>query len=140
MGLPGRGGAARDSASRCSGTNRWFPAEYHSTWPCNFYQICENFVDPVHVSILHAETGFDSSRFHAMPTLQAVPTELGLRMITGRPGYERQSEFLFPTGIRIALPFLQPTLHLMFWVVPVNDTKTFSVHAWFMPLPEGMPP
>ena len=124
-----------DAAARTDG----FRLNTIGTWPCNFYQICENFVDPVHVSILHAETGFDTSRFHAMPTLQAVPTELGLRMITGRPGYERQSEFLFPTGVRIALPFLQPTLHLMFWVVPVNDTKTFSVHAWFMPLPEGMP-
>ena len=124
-----------DAAARTDG--------YHlntiGIWPCNFYQICENFVDPVHVSILHAETGFDTAQFHATPTLKVEPTDLGLRIIAGRPGYERQSEFLFPTGIRIALPFMQPTLHLMFWVVPINNIQTLSIHSWFLPLTEEMP-
>jgi len=123
-----------DAAARTDG----YRLDTLGIWPCNYYQICENFVDPMHVSILHSETEFDTAQFHAIPTLRAVPTNLGLRMITGRPGYERQSEYLFPTGIRIALPFMEPALQLMFWVVPINDTRTLSVHSWFLHFPEGL--
>lgn len=124
-----------DAAARTDG----YRVNTLSVWPCNFYQICENMVDPVHVSILHAETGFDTAQFQAIPTIKAEPTDVGLRMITGRPGYERQSEFIFPSGIRIALPFMEPTIQMMFWTTPVNNTHTLSVHAWFLPFAEGVP-
>ena len=109
-----------------------------SNWECNYYQVCENLVDPAHVSILHQETAFDTAQFQAMPTVKAETTEFGLRTISGRPGYERQSEYLFPTGIRIALPFIKPGVQMIFWVVPVNDQKTISFHSWFLPMPKDI--
>ena len=109
-----------------------------SNWDCNYYQVCENLVDPAHVTVLHQETAFDTAQFNAIPTVKAEATELGLRTISGRPGYERQSEYLFPTGIRIALPFIKPGVQMMFWVVPVNDTKTVSFHSWFLPMADDI--
>jgi phenylpropionate dioxygenase-like ring-hydroxylating dioxygenase large terminal subunit len=109
-----------------------------ANWDCNFYQVCENLVDPAHVTVLHQETAFDTATFQAMPIVKAEATELGLRTIAGRPGYERQSEYLFPTGIRIALPFIKPGVQMMFWVVPVNDKKTVSFHSWFLPMSEDI--
>jgi 5,5'-dehydrodivanillate O-demethylase len=110
-----------------------YRANTMAVWDCNYYQVCENLVDPAHVTVLHQETAFDTTQFQAMPTVKAQPTELGLRTISGRPGYERQSEYIFPTGIRIALPFIKPGVQMMFWVVPVNATKTHSFHSWFLP-------
>lgn len=109
-----------------------------SNWDCNYYQVCENLVDPAHVTVLHQETAFDTAQFNAIPTVKAEATELGLRTISGRPGYERQSEYLFPTGIRIALPFIKPGVQMMFWVVPVNNTKTVSFHSWFLPMADDI--
>jgi len=110
-----------------------------ANWDCNYYQVCENLVDPAHVTVLHHETAFDTAQFQEIPTVKVEATPLGLRTIAGRPGYERQSEYLFPTGIRIALPFIKPGVQMMFWVVPVNDTKTVSFHSWFLPMSEELP-
>jgi len=110
-----------------------------ANWDCNYYQVCENLVDPAHVSVLHQETAFDTDQFQEIPTVKVEATELGLRTIAGRVGYERQSEYLFPTGIRIALPFIKPGVQMMFWVVPINDTKTISFHSWFLPMAEDLP-
>lgn len=107
-------------------------------WDCNYYQVCENLVDPAHVTVLHQETAFDTTQFQDIPTVKAEATELGLRTIAGRPGYERQSEYLFPTGIRIALPFIKPGVQMMFWVVPINDTRTVSFHSWFLPMSDDI--
>ncbi len=123
-----------DAMARTDG----FRVNTMTDWPCNYLQVCENLVDPVHVSVLHEETDFDDAVFREMPTISAHPTDLGLRIISGRPGYERQTEYVFPTGIRIALPFIKPGVQLMFWVVPLSDTRTRSFHAWFLPREEGI--
>lgn len=108
-------------------------------WPCNYFQVLENMVDPVHVSVLHVNTDFDQEKFATIPTLKVEPTQWGLKTIAGRPGYERQVEFLFPTAVRLALPIMDPGIALIFWAVPVSDFETLSFHSWFLPLPEGTP-
>lgn len=108
-------------------------------WPCNYFQVLENLVDPVHVSVLHQDTDFDQEKFHAIPTLEAEPTRWGLKTIAGRPGYEREVEFLFPSAVRLALPIMDPGIMLAFWILPVSDTQTLSFHAWFLPLPADLP-
>lgn len=107
-------------------------------WPCNYFQVLENLVDPVHVSVLHQETDFDQAKFHAMPTLNVEPTQWGLKTIAGRPGYEREVEFLLPCAVRLALPIMDPCIQLLFWVVPMSDTEAWSYHSWFLPLPADM--
>jgi phenylpropionate dioxygenase-like ring-hydroxylating dioxygenase large terminal subunit len=108
-------------------------------WPCNYFQVLENLVDPVHVSVLHQETDFDQAKFQTIPTLKAEATAWGLKTIAGRPGYEREVEFLFPCAVRLALPIMEPGIQLVFWVVPVSDTEAHSFHSWFLPLPADMP-
>jgi len=108
-------------------------------WPCNYFQVLENMVDPVHVSILHQDTDFDQEKFAAIPTLKVEPTQWGLRTIAGRPGYEREVEFLFPSAVRLALPIMDPPISLVFWAVPVSDTETLTFHSWFLPVPPDMP-
>lgn len=107
-------------------------------WPCNFLQVAENMVDPVHVSVLHAETDFDSAQFAAIPTVRAEPTPSGLKTIAGRPGYEREVEFLFPAGVRLAIPLMRPGIQLAFWLLPSDDRTTISFHTWFVPMPGGI--
>src|SRR5579883_1473822 len=106
-------------------------------WPCNYFQVCENLVDPSHTTVLHIETDFDKP-FQAIPTVRAVPTPLGLKTIAGGPNYEREVEMLFPTGIRLALPIMQPAMMMAFWVVPIDDSRSLSFHSWFLPLPDGV--
>ena len=104
-------------------------------WPCNYFQVLENLVDPVHVSVLHQDTDFDQEKFRTIPTLRVEQTAWGLKTIAGRPGYEREVEFLFPTAVRLGLPIMDPGLMLVFWILPVSDTETLSFHSWFLPLP-----
>lgn len=108
-------------------------------WPCNYFQVLENLVDPVHVSVLHQDTDFDQAKFQTIPTLKTAPTDWGFKTIAGRPGYEREVEFLFPCAVRLALPIMDPGISLAFWVVPISDTLALSFHAWFLPLPADMP-
>jgi hypothetical protein len=61
-----------------------------------------------------------------------------MKTIAGRPGYEREVMMLFPTAVRLALPIMEPALQLAFWVVPVDDTRCRSFHAWFLPLDERL--
>lgn len=109
-------------------------------WPCNYFQVCENLVDPAHVSVLHLGTDFDRPIFNAMPTVRVEPTQWGLKTIAGRPGYEREVEYLFPTGVRLALPIMEPAIALAFWVVPVSNSECLSFHAWFLPLGTDVTP
>ncbi|MGZ8345569.1 MAG: Rieske 2Fe-2S domain-containing protein [Allosphingosinicella sp.] len=104
-------------------------------WPCNYFQVAENCVDPVHVSVLHIETDFDDP-FRVIPELDAVETPLGLKTIAGRPGYTREVEFLLPACVRLAVPIMKPSIELAFWMVPVDDVTTRSLHAWFIPFAE----
>ena len=108
-------------------------------WPCNYFQVLENMVDPVHVSVLHQDTDFDQEKFAAIPTLRVEQTRWGLKTIAGRPGYEREVEFLFPSAVRLALPIMDPGLMLVFWAVPWSETETWSFHSWFLPLPADTP-
>ena len=106
-------------------------------WPCNYFQVAENCVDPVHVSVLHVETDFNDP-FRAIPELDAQPTPLGLKTIAGRPGYTREVEFFLPACVRLAVPIMQPPIALAFWIVPVDDISTRSLHVWFIPFGEEM--
>lgn len=107
-------------------------------WPCNYFQVLENLVDPVHVSILHIDTDFDQERFAAIPELKVEETQWGLKTIAGRPGYQRETEFLMPCAVRLALPIMGLDLQLAFWVVPQSDTETLSFHSWFLPIGEDV--
>jgi nitrite reductase/ring-hydroxylating ferredoxin subunit len=109
-------------------------------WPCNYFQVLENMVDPVHVSVLHQDTDFDQEKFQTIPTLKVETTRWGLKTIAGRPGYEREVEFLFPSAVRLALPIMDPGIMLAFWAVPVSETETYSFHSWFLPLPDDISP
>jgi len=101
-------------------------------WPCNFFQVAENCVDPVHVSVLHLDTDFNDP-FRAIPEQEVAETPLGLKTIAGRPGYLREVEFFLPACVRLALPIMQPPVDMAFWIVPIDDISTRSLHAWFIP-------
>ena len=70
-------------------------------WPCNWLQIRENGLDPLHVKYLHAEAGqrFPSS-MDVLPTMAFEESPLGLFYIaTRRMGemiYLRQNEIFLP--------------------------------------------
>lgn len=128
--LPSIDAVAREDGVRINTVGRW---------PCNYFQVLENMVDPVHVSVLHQDTDFDQARFQAIPTLKVEPTRWGLKTIAGRPGYEREVEFLFPSAVRLALPIMDPGIMLVFWAVPVSATETWTYHSWFLPLPADTP-
>jgi phenylpropionate dioxygenase-like ring-hydroxylating dioxygenase large terminal subunit len=105
---------------------------------CNYFQVLENSLDPVHTSVLHIDTDLQST-YEETPQFEVERTEAGMRTISWRPmsQYRRKVEVAFPTITRVTLPFMKPVVQMGFWITP-NDDQTCTLYfSWFLPL-EGI--
>lgn len=105
-------------------------------WQCNYFQFMENLADPAHAAILHEDTDLEY-KFGTIPQVRTETTDLGLRVIAVRENYERRTEILFPTVGRFVVPFPELEVAALFWVLPIHDTLTHTLHTL---VPTGITP
>jgi nitrite reductase/ring-hydroxylating ferredoxin subunit len=121
--------------------NRLIPGKIES--PCNWLQIRENEMDPMHVAFLH--TRLFGVQFAAVkgeiPTLDFVETPVGMMYITTRRWRNdkvliRSNDLIFPNIARVAgNEDAEGDDEILFdrrgggtnWVVPVDDTHSFTI-------------
>jgi 5,5'-dehydrodivanillate O-demethylase len=108
---------------------------------CNYLQILENSMDPVHLPFLHGE----SIRVWAgIPDFSVEESELGMKQIQNRPGptpaesYVRSVFFVLPFTRFVGIPaseddFTTPTTIRSVWAVPIDDTHTIEFEVRFQP-------
>jgi nitrite reductase/ring-hydroxylating ferredoxin subunit len=111
-----------------------------AVWPCNWLQIRDNFMDPLHTVILHTispeGTGFAGS-MAVMGDIEFAETPVGMVYIHARRIGEhlwfRMAENVYPnmsaSGLNAedgsrAHPFNGPEITL--WAVPIDDTHTIN--------------
>ena len=111
---------------------------WHS--PCNWLQVRENEMDPIHLTVLHTRvfgTQFTEC-YGDIPTLEFEETETGMCYVTVRRWkdklYLRTAEMMMPNISRVAgiedaeeeVVFDRRGSALA-WVVPVDDTNTLVI-------------
>lgn len=108
---------------------------------CNFLQIVENSMDPVHLPFVHG----DSIKVWAkIPEFTVEETEFGMRQVQYRPGptpaqrYVRSVLYLLPFNRMVGIPapeddFSAPTTIRTIWAVPIDDTNTIEFEVRFQP-------
>lgn len=124
------------------------------TYPCNWLQILENALDPVHTAFLHTiVSGAQfTDEFGVLPELSYVETPIGsiyvaTRRVDGN-AWARSVEIVLPniqqvapiweTG-KIEHGFVGPMMTR--WVVPIDNTNTMFVEFRHIPDDlEGVPP
>jgi len=120
-------------------------------WPCNWLQINDNNVDPVHTVFLHTRVSGAqfAAEFGELPEMEWQETSIGLIYIATRRlgGYVwvRINDTILP-NIHQPPPeveftpteqiFTRPLITI--WRVPIDDTNTLSLG--FMRVPESTPP
>jgi 5,5'-dehydrodivanillate O-demethylase len=108
---------------------------------CNFLQIVENSMDPVHLPFVHGES---IKSWAAIPEFTVEETGYGLRQIQYRPGptpaerYVRSLLYFLPFNRLVGIPapdddFSTPTTIRTIWAVPVDDTHTIEFEVRFQP-------
>lgn len=108
---------------------------------CNYLQIVENSMDPVHLPFVHGEA---IKVWATMPEFSIEETEYGLRQIQYRPGptsserYVRSLLYFLPFNRMVGIPapeddFSTPTTSRTIWAVPVDDTHTIEFEVRFQP-------
>jgi phenylpropionate dioxygenase-like ring-hydroxylating dioxygenase large terminal subunit len=102
---------------------------------CNYLQVLENSLDPVHTSVLHIDTDLQST-YEEIPQFEVERTPSGIRTVSWRPTsqYRRKVEVAFPTITRVTLPFMKPVVQMGFWITPVDDYNCILFFSWFLPL------
>jgi len=115
------------------------------TIPCNWLQIKENSMDPVHTAFLHTRvTGTQfTDQFGVIPETQYFETPIGMHYVASRRVEDRVwvrvSDFILPnmhlvppiweTGKKEKV-FSRPMLSN--WAVPIDDTNTLRLGFWHM--------
>ena len=122
-------------------------------YPCNWLQILENTMDPVHTAFLHTivSGAVFTNEFGVMPELEFVETPVGMIYIaTRRVGdnlWARMVENVLPNLQQVAPiwedgheehPFSGPMMSR--WIVPVDDTNTMFVEFRHVSETEGVTP
>lgn len=108
---------------------------------CNFLQIVENSMDPVHLPFVHGES---IKVWAAIPQFDIEETSYGLRQIQYRPGptpaerYVRSLLYFLPFNRMVGIPspeddFSTPTTIRTIWAVPVDDTHTIEFEVRYQP-------
>lgn len=106
---------------------------------CNFLQIVENSMDPVHLPFVHGESIKVWAR---IPEFTIEETSYGLRQVQYRPGptkaerYVRSLLYFLPFNRMVGIPapeddFATPTTIRTIWAVPVDDTHTIEFEVRF---------
>jgi 5,5'-dehydrodivanillate O-demethylase len=97
--------------------------------PYNYFNGVENSVDIVHVSFVHADSGFAEHGVQGIPTPGAEETEYGILMEDRYPnGQVRVTIFEMPTLIRLKV-FPRDGMGwrtLLTWKVPIDDEHYHS--------------
>jgi phenylpropionate dioxygenase-like ring-hydroxylating dioxygenase large terminal subunit len=122
-------------------------------YPCNWLQIMENAMDPVHTAFLHTiVSGAQfTNEFGVLPELDFSETPIGMiQVATRRVGenvWARMVEAVLPNLQQIAPvwedgrhehPFSGPMMSR--WIVPVDDTSTMFVELRRVSETEGVTP
>jgi hypothetical protein len=116
-------------------------------WPCNWLQINDNNMDPVHTAFLHtiiSGTQF-TENFGVLPEIDFVETPIGMVYIaTRRVGdnvWVRVLDSVLP-NLHLIPPVWEdgskenagdPPMHIT-WRVPIDDTSTHSIGFFNMPI------
>ncbi len=110
------------------------------TYPCNWLQILENAMDPVHTSFLHTIISGSqfTDQFGVIPELDYVETPAGMVYLgarrVGDNVWVRSVENVFPNMQQVAPvwedgksvhPFDGPMMTR--WIVPMDDTNTMLI-------------
>lgn len=117
---------------------RLVPAKVHS--PCNWLQIRENEMDPVHITFLHTRLfGVQFVEvFGALPTMEWLETPVGMMYVTVRRWkdhlYLRSNDMILPNIARVAgledgegETVFDRRSGTTNWVVPVDDTNSLTI-------------
>jgi nitrite reductase/ring-hydroxylating ferredoxin subunit len=125
--------------------------KYH--YPCNWLQILENAMDPVHTAFLHTIVSGSqfTDEFGQVPELDFTETPAGMMYIaTRRVGdniWARMVENILPNLQQVAPiwedghrehPFSGPMLSR--WIVPVDDTNTLLIELRHVSETAGVTP
>ncbi len=118
---------------------------------CNWLQIQENAMDPVHTAILHSSGGGHfTDLFKALPQLDFAETPTGMTYIrtSTLPNgftYRRVQEVFLPNARSVADPYLpgdearSEKARLIGWWVPVDNTRTVGFHIEALRVVDGEP-
>ena len=119
---------------------------------CNWLQIQENAMDPVHTAFLHSSISGDqfSEVFGALPKLDFEETPTGITYIRSSTlpngfSYRRVQEIFVPNARSVADPYLdadkpqKESSRLIGWWVPVDDTHTIGFHIEALRVVDGNP-
>jgi nitrite reductase/ring-hydroxylating ferredoxin subunit len=118
---------------------------------CNWMQIHENVMDPVHTAFLHSAFGGThfTKAYAVIPQLKFEETEMGMKYIrtavlpNGRT-FTRIQEIFMPNvrAVSEALvsndPHVEPA-RVIGWWVPVDDTHTIGFHLEALRVVDGKP-
>lgn len=122
-------------------------------YPCNWLQILENAMDPVHTAFLHTivSGAVFTDQFGVVPELEFIETPIGIIYIaTRRVGdniWARMVEVVLPNLQQVAPiwedgqqehPFSGPMMSR--WIVPMDDTNTMFVEFRHVSETEGVTP
>ncbi len=117
---------------------------------CNWLQIHENAMDPVHTAFLHStvKTHFTDA-FAVIPTLKFEEIEMGIKYIRTADlqnglKFIRVNEIFMPNvrSVSEILPSNEPHFErakIIGWWVPVDDTHTIGFHIEALPVVNGKP-
>jgi phenylpropionate dioxygenase-like ring-hydroxylating dioxygenase large terminal subunit len=122
-------------------------------YPCNWLQILENAMDPVHTAFLHTIVSGSqfTEQFGEVPELDFTETPVGMIYVaTRRVGenvWARMVEIVTPNLQQVA-PIWEDGLHehpfsgpmMSRWIVPVDDTNTMFIEFRHVSETEGATP
>lgn len=108
---------------------------------CNYLQIIENSMDPVHLPFLHGES---IKVWATIPEFTAEETDFGMKQTQYRPGptpkqqYVRSVMYILPCSRMLGIPasdddLSTPTTIRTIWAVPIDDTHTIEFEVRFQP-------
>lgn len=96
-----------------------------ATWPCDFFQAVENYVDHSHVAFVHQESAFTEGGLRDVPRVAVTKTEYGIRVEgTRSQGEVRVNHFRMPNINQIKVPPEESGMgwqDLLSWSVPSDD-------------------
>jgi phenylpropionate dioxygenase-like ring-hydroxylating dioxygenase large terminal subunit len=122
-------------------------------FPCNWLQVMENAMDPVHTALLHTivSGAVFTNEFGVLPELEFVETPVGMMSIaTRRVGdnvWTRMVDAILPNLQQVAPvwedghrehPFSGPMMSR--WIVPLDDTNTMFIEFRHVSETEGVTP
>ena len=130
------------------------PVTHH--WPCNWLQVKENAMDPIHTAVLHTidlnrEGNYFTEAFKEFGVLDWMETPIGTAYVhtrrSGDLGWVRMLDFILPTMHQIAASQETATEEhgfslpwITYWLLPVDDTNCITYKVFRVPGSEPIDP